>query len=76
MKSNDHASFLRFVQERDEIRECHRVSADACYVLKIGTDSHQTLERLLTDVLAFGNYRLGVVLSSTVKECAPDASGR
>ena len=67
MKSTDHAGFLRFVETHDEIRECHRVSADACYFMKVGVRDHGALEHLLNEVLGFGNYRVNIVLSSTIK---------
>lgn len=63
-----HSRFLRFVQEREEIRECHRISGESCYLLKVEVTQRQGLAGFLDALLSHGNYRLHTVLSSRIKE--------
>lgn len=68
MKSgNNHHSFLRFVRTKEQIRECHRVAADADYILKVEADNQEELNTLLSGLLNYGNYRLNSVASSIIK---------
>ncbi len=68
LKTTDHARFLRFVETEDKVREWHRVSGDSCYLLKVETIDQAAVERFLDDLLAYGNYRLNIALSSSVKD--------
>ena len=68
MKSNDHARFLQFVQAQGEVRECHRISGDACYLLKLEVPDPGALDRFLDQLLQHANYRLNLTISSVVKE--------
>lgn len=68
LKTSDHARFLRFAEAAESVRECHRISGDSCYLLKVETADQATLERFLDHLLAYGNYRLNISLSSIVKD--------
>lgn len=68
MKNTDHARFLRFTEVTEEVRECHRLSGDSCYLLKVETSDQVSLERFLDGLLVYGNYRLNIALSSTIKD--------
>ena len=62
--------FTAFVRENREILECHYITGDSDFILKIVTDTTQTLERLLNDVKSV-NGVMGtrtIVNLSTVKE--------
>jgi Lrp/AsnC family leucine-responsive transcriptional regulator len=56
MKSNDHASFRQFIENRSEIVEAHRTSGGGCYLLKANVPDHQAMNELLDAILPFGNY--------------------
>ncbi|HEX2954905.1 MAG TPA: Lrp/AsnC family transcriptional regulator, partial [Bacillota bacterium] len=56
MKTNDHASFHRFLASRPEIVEAHRTSGGGCYLLKANVADHQAMNELLDAILPFGNY--------------------
>lgn len=58
MKTSNHDSFLRFINDRNEIVEAHRVSGEGCYHLKIKVKSQEQLNLLLNKLLDHANYRL------------------
>ena len=68
MKSSYHQNLLQFIQDSQEVCECHRVSGDSCYLLKVEVLDQEALNRFLEDLLAYANYRLKIVVSSTIKE--------
>jgi Lrp/AsnC family leucine-responsive transcriptional regulator len=64
MKTNDHDGFLRFVRECEGIREAGRISGEGCYLLKFAVSDQEELNRLLNDILVYGNYRLNIVVDN------------
>ena len=44
----------------DEIIEAHKVSSDACYFLKLETDSNHVLNKILDEINEFANYQLSL----------------
>jgi Lrp/AsnC family leucine-responsive transcriptional regulator len=68
MKSSDHQSFLHFVKVSQEIGECHRIAGDACYLLKVEVPNHSILNSFLEALLTYANYRLNMVIASTIKD--------
>ncbi|MFE8696025.1 Lrp/AsnC family transcriptional regulator [Cytobacillus sp. FJAT-53684] len=58
MKTADHDSFIRFVQDRNEVLEVHRVSGEGCYHIKIKVKSQDQLNLFLNELLEYGNYSL------------------
>jgi len=53
-----HDDLLKFIAVRNEISEAHRVSGDACYLMKITVHSQEALNYHLNDLLKYGNYQL------------------
>ncbi|HYL44627.1 MAG TPA: Lrp/AsnC family transcriptional regulator [Ktedonobacteraceae bacterium] len=45
--------FVRFIQEEDQIVECHDIDGEDCYILKVRTTSTQSLQKLLTTIRNF-----------------------
>ena len=45
--------FRRFIQEEDQIVECHDIDGEDCYILKVRTTSTQSLQKLLTTIRNF-----------------------
>jgi Lrp/AsnC family leucine-responsive transcriptional regulator len=67
--------FSAFVRDDPEILECHYVTGDFDFVLKIVTDNTRTLERRLNAVKSVAgvqNTRTTVILSSLKNEPAVD----
>lgn len=58
MKTANHDSFIRFVQDRNEVLEVHRVSGEGCYHIKIKVISQDQLNLFLNELLEYGNYSL------------------
>jgi len=49
-----------------EVLECHHVTGEDCYILKIAVPSVRELEGLLERLLKFGNTTTSIVVSSPV----------
>ncbi|KKB35017.1 Lrp/AsnC family transcriptional regulator [Bacillus thermotolerans] len=58
MKTANHDSFVRFIHDRSEVIEAHRVSGEGCYHLKIKVESQEQLNLFLNKLLDHGNYSL------------------
>ena len=58
MKTANHDSFIRLINDRDEVVEVHRVSGEGCYHLKIKVNSHEQLNLFLDKILEYGNYAI------------------
>ncbi len=67
MNANTHDHLLKFIATREEISEAHRVSGDACYLLKITVRSQEALNHLLNDLLIYGNYQLYLSIKEVKK---------
>jgi Lrp/AsnC family transcriptional regulator, leucine-responsive regulatory protein len=68
MKTANHDSFIRFLNDRNEVVEAHRVSGEGCYHLKIKVDSQDTLNLLLNKILDYGNYTLYLSIQETKQQ--------
>lgn len=60
MKTNAHNKMISIIKNTDEIVEAHKVSSDACYFLKLETDSNHVLNRILDEINEFANYQLSL----------------
>jgi Lrp/AsnC family transcriptional regulator, leucine-responsive regulatory protein len=67
MNAHTHDDLLKFIDIRSEITEAHRVSGDACYLLKIMVGSQEALNNLLNDLLKYGNYQLYLSIKEVKK---------
>ncbi|MDF2066718.1 Lrp/AsnC family transcriptional regulator [Bacillus sp. Cr_A10] len=56
MKTANHDSFIRLMNDRSEVVEVHRVSGEACYHIKIKVSSQEQLNHFLDKILEYGNY--------------------
>jgi Lrp/AsnC family leucine-responsive transcriptional regulator len=66
----DNGLFERFVQEEEQILECHDVDGEDCYLLKVRTASTQSLQKLLMTIRSFpGITRIVTTIAlETLKE--------
>ena len=65
--SKFYAKIIERATEHDEILECHAITGDGSHILKIRTESTETLENLLSKIQAWPgvvNTRTDIVLSS------------
>ena len=56
MKTANHDSFIRLMNDRKEVVEVHRVSGEGCYHIKIKVNSQEQLNPFLDKILEYGNY--------------------
>ena len=67
MKTANHDSFIRFINDRNEVVEAHRVSGEGCYHLKIKVNSQEQLNLFLNKILDYGNYTLHLSIQEIKK---------
>lgn len=60
MNSANHKSFIRFIEEQDEVIEAHRISGEGCYHLTLKVGSQEQLNDFLDALLVHGNYSLNL----------------
>lgn len=65
-RANDGSSFVQFCQETAEIVECHRVSGDYNYLIKVVTASITDLEPFENWITSYGSYTTLITLSSPI----------
>ena len=67
--SDAEQKFFKLVQEDDEILECHHITGDYDWIIKIVTESTATLEALMTSIKSIHGVRSTqtIVFLSTVK---------
>lgn len=56
--------FVAFVNTQDEILECHYLAGDFDYLIKIVTESTETLERLLTRIKSVSGVQTQTIVTS------------
>lgn len=64
MKTAEHQAFQQFIRDCGDITEAHRISGSGCYLLKVSVADRQELNRLLDEVLRFGNYSLNISIGN------------
>jgi len=65
--SKHYPQFLQHVNETDEILECHAITGEGTYILKVKTHNTSTLEKLLSKIQSWPGVlgtKTSVVLSS------------
>lgn len=71
MKTANHDAFIRFIKDRKEVVEAHRVSGEGCYHLKIKVKSQNQLNLFLNQLLDHGNYSLNLSIQEIIKQHNP-----
>ncbi|MEC2078263.1 Lrp/AsnC family transcriptional regulator [Metabacillus fastidiosus] len=67
MKTANHDAFIRFINDRNEVVEAHRVSGEGCYHLKIKVHSQEQLNLFVDSILDYGNYTLYLSIQEVKK---------
>lgn len=65
--ARQYTRFLAMAQELPEILECHHVTGQAAFVLKVTVESVEKLETLIARLNPFGETSTLIVLSTPVK---------
>jgi Lrp/AsnC family leucine-responsive transcriptional regulator len=58
-------------REIPNVSECHRITGEDCFILKLHLDSIESLERVIDRFLAFASTTTSIVQSSPVPPRAP-----
>lgn len=68
-------SITQLVKEIPEIIECHRVTGEDCFVMKVLVGRVELLEAVLDELLKYGNTTSSIVQSTPVPLRAPPLPG-
>ncbi len=68
---SDHQRLHRLLDVRFEILECLRTTGDDCYTLKVAATSMARLEKLVDELLDFGDTSTSIVYSQTLPYRGP-----
>lgn len=64
--TRDCDGFIDFCRSSPEVIECHRTSGEYNYMLKVVTDSIQSLEKFVKKCDKYGAYTIIIVMSSPI----------
>ncbi|SFE41764.1 DNA-binding transcriptional regulator, Lrp family [Paenibacillus algorifonticola] len=65
-QTRDCHAFLDFVHSSPDVMECHRISGQHNYLLKVMTDSTRSLEEFGNQCDKYGTYTILIVMSSPI----------
>lgn len=68
LKASYHIQIQEFFRKTDAITEMYHVSGDGCYIMIIHASSHQQLEKILSRILNYGDYRINTVINKIEKK--------
>ncbi|BFH60427.1 Lrp/AsnC family transcriptional regulator [Paenibacillus azoreducens] len=66
-RTRDCDAFLDFVRSSPHVIECHRISGEHNYLLKVLTESTRNLEEFGNHLDKFGTYTILIVMSSPIE---------
>lgn len=66
MKTTNHTEFQQFLKNHLNVSEAHRVSGEGCYFLKVSLSSQEELNKVLDEILKYGNYRVNLSIGKIV----------
>lgn len=66
-KSIDCKSLSNFCNAHPDVLECYRVAGEISYIVKIATNSVETLEQFIDEAMPYGTPSTNIVLSSNEK---------
>ena len=64
MKTTDHGSFRKFIQNNTLIVEANRISGEGCYLIKVITSTQEEIVDLLDEILKYGNYKVNLSIEN------------
>jgi Lrp/AsnC family leucine-responsive transcriptional regulator len=70
------AKVAELAQRTPEVSECHRISGEDCFLLRVHVPAIASLEDVLDEFLLFGQTVSSVIVSSPVPPRTPKPSGR
>lgn len=67
-ESKDCKSLANFCHNHPDVLECYRVAGEISYIVKLATNSIESLEQFIDDSMQFGTPSTNIVLSSYEKK--------
>ncbi|MBU3098673.1 MULTISPECIES: Lrp/AsnC family transcriptional regulator [Clostridium] len=64
MKTTDHLSFKKYINNNSLVTEAHRISGDGCYILKLTASTQAEIIDFLDEILKYGNYKLNLSIQN------------
>ncbi|MBX4265237.1 Lrp/AsnC family transcriptional regulator [Clostridium estertheticum] len=64
MKTTDHLSFKKYINNNSLVTEAHRISGDGCYILKLTASTQAEIVDFLDELLKYGNYKLNLSIQN------------
>ncbi|MCB2308062.1 Lrp/AsnC family transcriptional regulator [Clostridium estertheticum] len=64
MKTTDHLSFKKYINNNSLVTEAHRISGDGCYMLKLTASTQAEIVDFLDEILKYGNYKLNLSIQN------------
>ncbi|MCB2359302.1 Lrp/AsnC family transcriptional regulator [Clostridium estertheticum] len=64
MKTTDHLSFKKYINNNSLVTEAHRISGDGCYILKLTASTQAEIVNFLDGILKYGNYKLNLSIQN------------
>ncbi|MGG4142256.1 Lrp/AsnC family transcriptional regulator [Paenibacillus algorifonticola] len=65
-RTKDCLAFLDFIHASPHVAECHRISGEHSYLIKVVTESTRTLEEFGNQCDKYGTYTILIVMSSPI----------
>lgn len=65
-RTRDCHAFLEFARSSPYIKECHRISGDHNFLLKVVTDSTYSIEKFGNQCDKYGTYTILIIMSSPI----------
>lgn len=64
MKTTDHGSFQKYIQNNPLISEANRISGEGCYLIKVIASTQEELVGILDEILKYGNYKVNLSIEN------------
>lgn len=68
LPASQYKRFLEHAEEMPEVRECHHVTGDDAFVIKVQVGSLQKLEETIGKLSRFGQTRTSIIMSSPIRK--------
>ena len=63
----DYGHVVKAIQNIPDVLECHCITGNDCYILKVAVPSIESLEKLIKRLTPYGSLVTSVILSSPVE---------
>lgn len=64
MKTKNHESLKKYIQNNTLIVEANRISGEGCYLIKVIASTQEEIIGILDEILKYGNYKLNSAIDN------------